>query len=503
MKQPEAARKHTPHHIPSAADAGAHVVTLAPHRFDKTVLREYDIRGIIGKTVRAQDAFALGATFGTYLRREVAKKTGVADKPLWVCVGYDGRLTSPVLEAALVDGLNAVGVNVDRLGLGPTPMTYFGAMDRQSDGAMMITGSHNPPEYNGFKMVLQGGAVYGQMIQDIGAIAAEGAFHVPTQKGEIRTADIRDAYVTRLLKDYNGQRDLTVVWDSGNGAAGEVLRRLTRVLPGKHILLFDEIDGTFPNHHPDPTVDKNLVDLQRAVAEHKADLGIGFDGDADRIGAVDDKGNVLRCDTLLMVYAREVLENHPGAPIIGDVKCSRTLFDRIAEMGGEPVMSRTGHSLVKAKMKELKSPLAGELSGHIFFADRYYGFDDALYCGIRLMNEVSNRAEPLSALMATLPQLCSTPEIRITADEAVKFALVDKVASHCAAMAAAEGDEVLTIDGVRYQTKAGWWLMRASNTQNCVVVRAEAADEGALGILTAQLEAALQSVGLSLADAIE
>jgi len=287
---------------------------------------------------------------------------------------------------------------------------------------------------------------------------------------------------------------------------GDVLRMLVKLLPGEHILLYDTIDGTFPNHHPDPTVDKNLAELRRVVLEQKADLGIAFDGDGDRIGAVDDKAQILRCDTLLMIYAREVLKNFPNAPIIGDVKCSQTLFDKIRELGGKPVMSRTGHSLVKTKMKELKSPLAGELSGHIFFADRYYGFDDALYCGIRLMNEVAGSDTPLSTLMDSLPKLSSTPEIRITVDETHKFDLVNTVADACRTALANAPDskaEIIDIDGIRYQTDKGWWLMRASNTQNCIVARVEANSNEALEQLSAHLEASLQSVGLSLKDAIE
>jgi len=419
---------------------------------------------------------------------------------LWVSVGFDGRLTSPAFEQALVSGLVKVGINVERLGLGPTPMTYFAAMDHMSDGAIMITGSHNPAAYNGFKMVLQGGAVYGQTIQDLGKIAAGNMFYQAAEMGQTKQSDVRQAYVNRLLKDYEGARPLKVVWDAGNGAAGDVLKMLVAKLPGEHILLYDTIDGTFPNHHPDPTVDKNLVDLQRVVNEHKADLGIAFDGDGDRIGAVDNEGTVLRCDTLMMIYAKEVLANYPGAPIIADVKCSQNLFAHIKELGGNPVMARTGHSLVKAKMAEMKAPLAGELSGHIFFADKYYGFDDALYCGIRLMNEVASTAHPLSETLAAFPAQYSTPEIRIDVDESLKFALVDKIVAEAKSRAAHDDNaEIIDMDGVRFQNDKGWWLLRASNTQNCLVARAESYKAEDLDGIKAELVDILAQVGLQAA----
>lgn len=469
---------------------------LGAYNFNPVVLREYDIRGIIGEQLDSQDAYMLGAAFGTYLRKISGKG---ANDLLWVTVGFDGRLSSPKLEHALVSGLMKVGINVERLGLGPTPMTYFAAMDHLSDGAIMVTGSHNPSDYNGFKMVLQGGAVYGQTIQDLGKIAAEDLFYRAEEAGQFKDTDVRDTYVKRLLKDYEGERSLKVVWDAGNGAAGDVLRMLVAQLPGEHILLYDTIDGTFPNHHPDPTVDANLADLKQAVADHKADLGIAFDGDADRIGAVDNEGTVLRCDTLMMIYARDVLADYPEAPIIADVKCSQSLFAHIRELGGQPVMARTGHSLVKAKMAELKAPLAGELSGHIFFADKYYGFDDALYCGIRLMNEVASSEQPLSEVLAQFPPQYSTPEIRIDVDEAIKFALVDKIKEIASGLAEGEdGADLIDIDGVRYQNDKGWWLIRASNTQNCLVARVEAYSADDLAALREVLGDVLANVDVTI-----
>ena len=447
------------------------------HTFDPTVLREYDIRGIVGKTLTGADARAVGRAFGTVVVRKGGKT---------VCVGYDGRTSSPELEAALVEGLESTGLHVLRVGLGPTPMLYFATRDREAAAGIMITGSHNPPEYNGIKMMLGKGPVYGAMIQELGTIAKAGDF--ATGQGSSETVDVKDEYVTRLLKDYDGVRDLKVVWDAGNGATGEILRRLTAKLPGQHTLLFDEIDGTFPNHHPDPTVEKNLVDLKRVVAETGADLGIGFDGDGDRIGAIDHKGRVVWGDQLVAIYAADVLKAHPGATIIADVKASQALFDEIAKHGGQPLMWKTGHSLLKAKMAETGSPLAGEMSGHIFFADKWYGFDDALYCGVRLIGLVSKSGGSLADLRDGLPDMVNTPETRFQVDEVRKFAIVDEVKERLKA----EGANVNDIDGVRVNTPDGWWLLRASNTQDVLVARAEAFSTEGLerlkGMVIAQLE---------------
>ncbi len=436
-------------------------MTLA-HNFHPTVLREYDIRGIIGKTLTTDDARAIGRGFGTMVVRGGGKK---------VAIGYDGRLSSPSLEAAAVEGLKSVGLHVVRIGLGPTPMLYFTARHLKLDAGMMITGSHNPPDYNGFKMMIGKAPFFGSQILEIGKIAAAGDFEAG--EGSEETIDIQDAYVDRLVADYDGTRDLNVVWDNGNGAAGEILRRLVKKLPGKHTLLFDQIDGTFPNHHPDPTIPENLEDIIHKVAAEKADLGIAFDGDADRIGAVDEKGRIVWGDQLVAIYSKDVLANHPGATIIADVKASQSLFDQIAKLGGKPLMWKTGHSLLKAKMAETNSPLAGEMSGHIFFADKYYGFDDALYCGVRLLGIVSRMAA-LSALRDELPDMLNTPEVRFQVNEERKFAAVDEIKARVKAEEAAGGAEVNDIDGVRVKTADGWWLLRASNTQDVLVARAEA-----------------------------
>jgi phosphomannomutase len=446
------------------------------YNFSPTILREYDIRGQVGKNLSEEDAYALGRAFGTYLIRD----TDSGRKAGKVCVGYDGRHSSPTLAAALIRGLSETGHMVENVGLGPSPMLYFAVKDHMASAGIMVTGSHNPADYNGFKMMLQSGPVFGDAIQRIGEIAASGDFE--RGAGDVLERDIREHYIARLLKDFTGARALKVAWDAGNGAAGECLRMLVEKLPGEHILLFDDIDGDFPNHHPDPTVDKNLVDLQQAVLENGCDLGIAFDGDGDRIGVVDENGAVLRCDILMTIYAREVLENRPGAAIIGDVKCSQVMFDEINRLGGNAVMWKTGHSLIKNKMSELKAPLAGELSGHIFFADKYYGFDDALYCAVRLLNEVSEADGPFSTLTENLPKLYNTPEVRVDVDEREKFALVPQIIENIKDKLP-EGMALDDIDGIRISGKDGWWLLRPSNTQDVLVFRAESDSEEGLARL--------------------
>jgi phosphomannomutase len=376
-------------------------------------------------------------------------------------------------------------------------MLYFSVHHMNADAGIMVTGSHNPPDQNGFKMLLSkgltgGGPIYGDAIKRLAAMAAKADY--VTGAGSVTTSDIRNDYVARLAKDYKSPRPLKVVWDCGNGAAGEIVQMLTRKLPGEHILLFPEIDGNFPNHHPDPTEAKNLVDLQAAVARHKADVGIAFDGDGDRIGAVDGQGRIVAGDQLLALYSTEVLKSHPGAAIIADVKASQVLFDHVAALGGKPVMWKTGHSLIKAKMAETKSPLAGEMSGHIFFADIYYGFDDAIYAGVRLLSIVGSSGKSLGELRDSLPATVATPELRFPVDEARKFSVVEDVKKRLKSAGARIND----IDGVRVMTEDGWWLLRASNTQAVLVARVEAQDEAGLARLKGQLNGQLNQSGLVL-----
>jgi phosphomannomutase len=457
------------------------------HDFDPTTLREYDIRGIVGKTLHGEDAFAIGRVFGSV----VAEQGGTS-----VVVGYDGRVSSPALEPELVRGLMASGMEVVRIGLGPTPMLYFAATTLESGGAVMVTGSHNPADYNGFKMMLGKKPYFGKSIQELGARAGRGDVAAEASGSE-RRIDIMADYVSRLLSDWDGgDRLLKVVWDNGNGAAGEALTRLVSSLPGEHIVLNGTIDGTFPAHHPDPTVARNLQQLIEAVRMEKADLGIAFDGDADRIGAVDDKGTILAGDQLLVILARDVLRDHPGATIIADVKASQVLFDEVARAGGKPLMWRTGHSLIKAKMAETGSPLAGEMSGHVFFADRWYGFDDALYAAVRLLGIIARSGGKLSAVTDALPHVLNTPELRFDCDDRRKFAVIEEVAGRLRAA----GARVSDIDGVRVSTDDGWWLLRASNTQAVLVARAEARSAEGLDRLKAALVGQLEASGLAAPD---
>ena len=451
------------------------------HIFHPTSLREYDIRGIIGSTLGEDDARAIGRGFGTRVRRAGGSK---------VSVGYDGRLSSPVLEAALVEGLRASGCDVVRIGMGPTPMLYYSVYALGCDGGIMITGSHNPPDYNGFKMMLGSAPFFGDDIRNIGELAAAGDWE--SGDGGVESVDIKERYVDRLLQNFDGQ-PFNIAWDNGNGAAGEILEMLAAKLPGKHQLLYTKIDGTFPNHHPDPTVEANLVDLKKAVADGKLDFGIAFDGDGDRIGAIDGKGRVVWGDQLLMILAEAVLAEVPGGTIIADVKASQSLFDHVAARGGVPLMWKTGHSLIKAKMKEVDSPLAGEMSGHIFFAHDYYGFDDALYAAVRLIRAVSRLGGSLTRLRDAMPDLVNTPEMRFQCSEERKFEVVKEVLDRLRA----SGAQVNETDGARVNTADGWWLLRASNTQDVLVARAEAKSDAALKRLMGEINAQLEASGVA------
>jgi phosphomannomutase len=453
------------------------------HRFHETAVREYDIRGIVGKTLSAEDAYAVGRGFGTMVKEAGGSRAAV---------GYDGRLSSPSLEAAVVDGLRDCGLDVVRVGRGPTPMLYFAVRALGLDGGVMVTGSHNPADYNGFKMMLGKGAFYGASIRRIAEIAGQGAY-AGGPKGKVEDRPQLDAYVARLAEDYRGQRKLTVVWDAGNGAAGEAMAQLAGKLPGRHLLLYEKIDGSFPNHHPDPTVPENLKDLQARVLAEKADLGIAFDGDGDRIGVVDGKGRILWGDQLMVLFAREVLAEYPGATVIADVKASQVLFDEIKRAGGAPLMWRTGHSVIKAKMAETSAPLAGEMSGHIFFADRYFGFDDALYAAVRILGIVSRAEKSLAEMRDGLPQVMNTPELRFPCSEERKFVVVKEATERLRRARADMAD----IDGVRVRTPDGWWLLRASNTQDVLVARCESSTAEGLERLKAAVVAELAASGVA------
>ncbi|MGI9499186.1 MAG: phosphoglucomutase/phosphomannomutase PgmG [Geminicoccaceae bacterium] len=457
----------------------------ASHRFHPTILREYDIRGIVGETLFPADAEAIGRAYATILAAEGGKR---------VCVGYDGRLSSPELADALIRGLTSAGADVEAIGLGPTPMLYFAVHHLEADGGIQVTGSHNPPDHNGFKMMLGKASFFGERIQTIGQIAAEGTHR--SGDGEVTEHRVLEAYVDRLRSDFHDGRPLKVVWDAGNGASGEALKALAKRLPGEHHLLYADIDGRFPNHHPDPTVPENLEDLITAVHVHGAELGIAFDGDGDRIGVVDGRGRIMFGDQLLQILVTEILQRLPGSPIIADVKASQALFDAIGQLGGQPIMYKTGHSLIKTVMAEKKSPLAGEMSGHIFYADGFYGHDDALYVAIRLLDILAKSDRPLASWNDDMAPMMNTPELRFNCPDEAKFEAVARVRTNLEA----EGAVVNAIDGVRVSTEDGWWLLRASNTQAVLVARAEARDTKGLDRLKSQIARNLDAVGVKPPD---
>ncbi|HEX8300135.1 phosphoglucomutase/phosphomannomutase PgmG [Sphingomonas sp.] len=458
------------------------------HRFDPTSLREYDIRGIVGEALGPDDARAIGRGFATLLRRSGGRR---------VAVGWDGRVSSEMLRDALIAGLTASGCDVVRTGMGPTPMLYYAEATLEVDGGIQITGSHNPGNYNGFKMVFNHLPFFGDDIQTLGRLAAEGDWEDGDGSETVTDADIEDLYVGRLFAGYAGGT-FRIGWDAGNGAAGPVIEKLVKLLPGEHHTLFTDVDGNFPNHHPDPTEEKNLADLKALVAEKQLDFGLAFDGDGDRVGAIDGQGRVIWGDQLLSILAVPVLRKAPGSTIIADVKASQMLYDRIAELGGEPLMWKTGHSLIKTKMKETHAPLAGEMSGHIFFAQDYYGFDDAQYAAVQLINAVHVIGKSMTEIRSEMPEFINTPEMRFQVDESRKFAVVEEVLARLEA----EGADVNRTDGARVNTADGWWLLRASNTQDVLVARAEAKSHEGLARLMAMIDAQLAASGLERGETV-
>ena len=449
---------------------------------DPTILREYDIRGTIDENIGEAEFRKIGQAFGSQLRAE-----GGAS----VAVGYDGRLSSPMLESAVTEGLAQTGVRVFRVGLGPSPMCYFAAEHLGTDAALMVTGSHNPPNYNGVKMTMLGRAFYGSDIQALGERVNAGDY--AKGNGDIVDAPVFDAYVTRLLKDFTGDKDLSVAWDPGNGAAGEVVTALVAQLPGRHVIINGEIDGRFPNHHPDPTVESNLDQLKETVAKHDCDLGLAFDGDGDRIGVMDGLGRVLWGDQILVILARPVLTEIPGATIICDIKASQLFQDEITRLGGNPLLWMTGHSHLKTKLVETGAPLAGEMSAHIFFRHRYYGYDDAVYSAVRLLSILHNGTESLADIHDSLPVYFNTPEIRFDCAEDRKFVVIDEVRER---LRGGYGYTVNDIDGVRVENSDGWWLLRASNTQAVLVARCESKEKAGLARLKETLTTQLRRSGI-------
>ncbi|MBF0126022.1 MAG: phosphomannomutase/phosphoglucomutase [Magnetococcales bacterium] len=452
------------------------------------IFREYDIRGVMHQDLTPELFRDLGRVFAAHLRAECHRES------LSVAVGRDGRHSSPVLAASLIEGLVAGGLDVTDVGLVPTPALYFATHHLETDAGIMITGSHNPPDHNGLKMLRTEKPIFGVEIQAMHRRLMAGDF--PSMPGgRVHQQTILDAYVDRVAQDFRPGRSCKVVLDCGNGATGVAAERLLKRLPGiQGDILFAEIDGDFPNHHPDPTDPKNLTAMAQRMRETGAELGIAFDGDGDRIGVLDHTGRILWGDLLMILFAREILAHHPGATVIGDVKCSQLLFDAVAQAGGTPIMWKTGHSLIKDKMKETGAPLAGEMSGHLFFADRYFGFDDALYAAMRLLEVLVSGPDTLSARLGDLPELFSSPELRIPCPDAQKFAIMERVL----AKLQETGADLSEVDGARVRLEDGWWLLRVSNTQPILVVRAEARSRSRLQEIMARVATILEAEGIPL-----
>ncbi|NPB08756.1 MAG: phosphomannomutase/phosphoglucomutase [Thermodesulfobacteria bacterium] len=445
------------------------------------IFREYDIRGRVDVDLTEEVAEAIGKAYGTMIRRRRNGKK--------VVCGRDGRLSGPKLQEALIRGILSTGVSVMDIGVTPTPVMYFSLFTVEGlDGGIQVTGSHNPPEFNGFKICVGQETIYGPDIQELRKLIEAEDFE--TGKGEKETLDILPKYKAFLKENIHLKRPLKVALDCGNGVTALTAPDAFKAHGCEVIALYCEVDGTFPHHFPDPVVEENLADLRKTVVEQGAEFGVGYDGDGDRIGVVDDKGNILWGDQLLIIFAREILKEHPGATIIGEVKCSQVMYDEIARLGGRPIMWKTGHSLIKKKMKEEKALLAGEMSGHIFFADRYFGFDDAVYASLRLAEIVSASDVPLSEMLKDLPKMVSTPEIRIECPDEKKFEIVRRLTERLKAM----GYKVIDIDGARVVFEDGWGLVRASNTQPVLVLRFEARDEKRLEEIRRLIEGLLEEV---------
>lgn len=453
------------------------------------IFREYDVRGVADRDLGDSIAYGIGRGFGAMLSDAA---TVARSKPLRVAVGRDCRLSSPRLFSALVRGLLEAGAHVVEVGVGPTPMLYFAAHHLGTDGAIMITGSHNPGDENGFKMMRGKASFFGPDIQALKARIEKADFG-PRREGRLEKHDVEDSYIAEMAKrfDFSSAPSLPFVVDAGNGAGGPLAMRTMKAVGLSPDPLFCEMDGRFPNHHPDPTVLSNIQTLADRVRSTRARVGIAYDGDADRLGAVDENGEVIWGDKLMILFSRAVLKEQRGATILGEVKCSQTLYDDIAKHGGNPIVWKTGHSLIKTKMKETGALLAGEMSGHLFFADRYFGYDDAIYASLRLLEILANDSRPLSAMLADVPKTFATPELRVDCPDAIKFHVVAEVTKHFKAA----GHDVLDIDGARisFGGKDGgppkWGLVRASNTGPLLVMRFEAGSSEELDAIRRQVEA--------------
>ncbi len=455
------------------------------HKFDESIIRSYDIRGIIDETLFEEDARVIGHLFGLE----------VGEGKL-VNVGYDGRHSSEKLKENLIIGLQEVGVNVCEIGLVPTPLLYFSCIHNSSSGGVMITGSHNPKEYNGFKFVLDNLPFYGEQLKSLEKKGLN--FSFKKKQGKREKVDLREIYLEKILKNFIQKKEINIVWDCGNGSTGDVLYSLVNRIKGKQKLLFNKIDGDFPNHHPDPSEPKNLVFCKKEIKNNGYDLGIAFDGDGDRIGVLDNMGRIIPGDILLLILAEYVIRKKPKSSIIGDIKCSQVLFDEIKKKGANYYISKTGHSHVKMNMKKVEAELAGEMSGHIFFKENH-GFDDAIFASLKLIEILSDSEESLSEIFDKIPKSFNTPEIRIDCDDSLKFKLIKKI---CAKQKELKKN-ITDIDGLRVCNSGGWWLLRASNTQPCLVLRCEADSKKGLAKQINDLKQAVKDFNPEIANKIK
>ncbi len=454
-------------------------------KFNPEVLREYDIRGIVDKDLTENTAYTIGRTFGHVVCSKFNEKS--------VITCYDGRITSPRLHKALCKGLLESGAHVIDIGLGPTPMSYFAHYHLNTNAAIMVTGSHNPSEYNGFKMVLDKKPFYSNNIQLLQKLLVNK--EILKGSGKIEKKNIIESYVKRNLQNINFDQKLKVAWDIGNGAVGAVIENFqSEMINIENIIINKEVDGTFPNHHPDPTVPKNLLQLINTVKKNKCDIGLAFDGDGDRLGVVDNLGNIIWADQYMLILAKEIANIYNKPKIIMDVKCSKVFFDESRKLNCDPIMYCTGHSPIKEKMKEIDSPLSGEMSGHICYADDFYGYDDAIYVALRLLRILASKKQKLSDIMTSFPKTISTPETRFDVEESRKFIIIEEIKKRLQTFKG----EIIDIDGVRVQNNLGWFLIRASNTQNQLTCRAEALTKKDLLTLTKIIEEQLLLSGVKI-----
>ena len=459
-------------------------------KYDPEILREYDIRGIVDKNLTVNTAYTIGLTFGNVVHSQSSSKT--------IVVGYDGRLSSPKLHEALCRGLVESGLQVTSIGMCSTPMIYFAHYYLNKDAAVMVTGSHNPPQYNGFKLVLHHNSFFADNIQKLQELTS--SIELNQNNGTLKFINISKEYVVRNMQNIHLVKNLKIAWDVGNGAVGTVIENFVKALPNlEHIVINKNVDGNFPNHHPDPTVPKNLKQLIEIVLKEKCDVGFAFDGDGDRLGVIDNVGNIIWADQYMILLCKEIASLYKQPKIILDVKCSKIIFDEIKKFGCDPIMYRTGHSPIKEKMKEVKSPLSGEMSGHVCYADDFYGYDDAIYVALRLLRILEKEEHSLNDLMSQFPSSISIPETRFDVEEIRKFKIVEEIKERLLNFKG----EVIDIDGIRAQNEKGWFLIRASNTQNQLTCRAEALNKKDLLSFTNLIEEQLKLSGVNFSFILE